>query len=314
MPKIKVNVSKTRITLLLTLLLVLSGSVAVWAFNEKSDHTVPQARNFGHSPDEVVVDVSVPAPTNPSCAAGNMTLGDAIKNKCLGGGAPGTPSGGFTNFKVFDANPASWPKPDGVTKFMVELWGAGGGGYGSGGVCTGGGGGGYGREIFTVAAAAATYNLHVGAGGKSSSSIESNDLATNGEDSTITVGSRTIRAEGGDIPVIKEGVQFGGRGGYSDALFSLRGGNGHVAIYGTPFAFSSGGTSMAPFTQGGSGALGGEGAFSYGGPIAGITKSSTSTAVYAAEVPGGGGSCGYDNSQTPAFRQPGADGRIVIWW
>lgn len=322
MPKMEVNVPKRWAYAVLILALFGSGLFAVWAYNANyptAGKPVGDVVKVGHSPDEIEVDLGG---AGTGTCEGKRTLQYAIANKCLGAGTTTqTTSGGFTNMVIFELlGTQPWTKPQGVTKFMVEVWGGGGGG-GGGAVspipCVGGGGGGYGREIFTVPADAATYNLYVGAGGKSGYRESSNSalLATNGEDSTITVGSRTIRAEGGDAPTTGNiRVPFGGRGGAGVAQFSLRGGNGRAVIGDTAWDIGSGVFLPVAFTQGGSGALGGEGAISYGGSTSAFEMSGYGTPVYAAEVPGGGGACGYDSSQTPVFRQLGADGRIVIWW
>lgn len=88
----------------------------------------------------------------------------------LSGGSSGG-SLSNTNFQVFDAT-GIFTVPAGVTKIMVECWGAGGGGseytywLGSGNytVYIGGGGGGYGKSIFSVSAGA-NYLVTVGTGG-----------------------------------------------------------------------------------------------------------------------------------------------------
>lgn len=72
----------------------------------------------------------------------------------------------FTNYQVFSTTGvSSWMVPDGVTKVMVECWGAGGGT--STGACAGAGG--YGKSIFTVVSAT-SYLITVGAGGNASGS------------------------------------------------------------------------------------------------------------------------------------------------
>ena len=322
----KIEVSKTRVTILMTVLLLLLGSVAVWAYNANYPTAAKPvgdvATKVGHSPDEIEVDLGADATKDFSCT-GKITLYDAVRNKCLGGGTTGGTGGttgttGFTNMQIFDTSGLkTWTKPEGVTKFMVELWGAGGGGGGGSTIeipCVAGGGGGYGKQIFSnVPAAATTYTLNVGAGGKSGYRVSSDAsfLATNGGDTTITVGTSTISARGGKAPDQSTTIiPFGGRGGDSDATFSVRGGNGLsvvYAIYGDPQV------KIRPYAQGGNGALGGEGALSYG-RTHDIDSTGYGVPVYNAEAPGGGGACGYDAVQTNHFVHGGANGRIVIWW
>jgi len=69
---------------------------------------------------------------------------------------------GFSNTVIFQNSGAfNWTVPIGVTKVMVEVWGAGGGG-GNGG--RGGSGGGYGKQVFTVVSGD-VYSVTIGLGG-----------------------------------------------------------------------------------------------------------------------------------------------------
>lgn len=80
----------------------------------------------------------------------------------------------FPNFAAYQYSFGSvyqcWTIPAGVTKFAIELWGAGTGGNkystsGSYGDCRGGQAGGYARRIYAVASGATTVTLTVGKGG-----------------------------------------------------------------------------------------------------------------------------------------------------
>ncbi len=70
------------------------------------------------------------------------------------------------NFQVFDAS-GTWTVPSGITKILVEVWGAGGGGGAAGSPAwggTGGGGGAYGKGIFSVTPGA-SFTVTVSTGG-----------------------------------------------------------------------------------------------------------------------------------------------------
>jgi len=149
---------------------------------------------------------------------------------------------GFSNMQVFSSSGTfSWTCPVGVTKIMVEVWGAGGGG----GNNAGGGGGGYGKETVSVIPNT-TYTIIVGAGGSVGSA------GTTG--GTTSFGS-LILASGG-----AGGNQAGGGalGGTSSAVFNINGGFG--------LSTSSAGTD---FISGGSGANGGAGGYGGCSPKAG---------------------------------------------
>ena len=158
---------------------------------------------------------------------------------------------GFSNMQVFSsAGTFTWTCPIGVTKIMVEVWGAGGGGGPNGG----GGGGGYGKEIVSVIPNT-TYTIIVGAGG-----AWGTIGTTGGTGGTTSFGS-LISATGG----------MGGNtgnyalGGTSTANFNLSGG----------WALRNS-QANAEFITGGSGANGGAGGFGGCYPQAGT-------------APGGGG-------------------------
>ena len=92
---------------------------------------------------------------------------------------------GFSNFHVFDsAGTFMWIPPTGVTKIMVEAWGAGGGG-GSGNSYIGGCGGSYGKGIYYVSKGF-SYSITVGAGGLGSL-ITNNSGGNTSFDTIMTV-------------------------------------------------------------------------------------------------------------------------------
>src|SRR5574343_410893 len=192
----------------------------------------------------------------------------------------------FSNMEVY-SNPGtfSFTIPSGITKIMIEVWGAGGGGGNSSvsvvGTMTSGSGGGYGKEIFSVTPGT-TYSIVVGAGG--------------------TTG--------------------GGNGGNSSfgSLISATGGQGGLNL-GSSFFLPNGGTSTAAFNITGQagvlgyssnsqGAVGGGSFGSFGGRAGynGVTAGPGNS-------PGGGGASG--SGFSTATYTPGAiggNGRVVIWY
>jgi hypothetical protein len=90
-----------------------------------------------------------------------------------------------TSFQVFDAS-GTFTVPAGITKIMVECWGAGGGAGSISGFARGGDGG-YGKSIFTVIPGS-SYPVSIGLGGLGAggaSSFGSNLIVSNGGDYAI---------------------------------------------------------------------------------------------------------------------------------
>jgi hypothetical protein len=87
-----------------------------------------------------------------------------------------------TNYQIFDVN-GTFTVPSGITKIMVECWGAGGGAAQQGGIARGGDGG-YGKSIFTVSPGA-TFPVVIGQGGLGgggASSFGTTMIVSNGGD------------------------------------------------------------------------------------------------------------------------------------
>jgi hypothetical protein len=173
------------------------------------------------------------------------------------GGAGGL---AFSNMQVF-ATPGtySWTCPVGVTKIIVEVWGAGGGGRYTG---TGGGGGGYGKSILNVNSGN-SYNIIVGAGGAGAPGLN-----TNGSPGGNSSFNNQITSTGGSGGVFTEPAQ----GGSSNATFTVAGEPGLGGSFGL---------------QGGKGGMGGNGG-----------QGSSSNGGRGGSFPGGGGG-GCGNSLWP---------------
>ena len=208
-----------------------------------------------------------------SDAAGNASWQSA---SVAGGGA-------FSNMQVYNtAGTFTFTAPAGVTKIMVECWGAGGGGAGTNsGNSGGGGGGGYGKQILTVVPGN-NYSVIVGAGGSGGAAG-----VTGGNGGTSSFGTGPlISATGGSGGAAPTGI--GGAGGTSSATINISGENGRYGLANTGLAY--GGASA----QGGFGGLGGVNAAGGVGVAPG----------------GGGGGAGYAVGAYAGGA--GAVGRIII--
>jgi hypothetical protein len=211
--------------------------------------------------------------------------------------------GGFSNFQVFNSS-GTFTVPAGVTKVMVELWGAGGGGGGGGSSDTastyggnggGGGGGGYVKDILNVSSGQ-SISVIVGNGGNGGPGGSGNlnypfHYGFSGADGGNT-SFDTMTAEGGDGG---DGGNAGTHNGNGNGGSGGAGGNapGIIGIAGQ-FGFDA---KYSGF--GGSSANGG-----FGGNPSGN------------KTPGGGGSGGigqfggvYGHAGTD-----GGNGRVIVWW
>jgi hypothetical protein len=198
----------------------------------------------------------------------------------------------FENMATFRSpGTGSWVVPAGVTKIMVEVWGAGGGGSAYGG----GGGGAYMYGYFTVTPGQ-TISYNIGDGGAGDL-----DEGVNGQLSSVTVGgTASLIASGGNGSLLFGSVLQPTHGG----SFNASGTSNYFGRQGQPGAGSvytymqSGSTT---FLQNIAGGKGGNAANSEntGGPGATLLYNlSTSTIMRSKEgnfgrQPGGGGNGGY---------------------
>jgi hypothetical protein len=145
--------------------------------------------------------VNNPGPSYPLDVAGDINTTGALRvNGSAGTGGQVLRSNGngtmawddmcqYNNFVTLRSlSSTTWTVPAGVTKILVELWGAGGGGN----VLAGGGAGGYVKAHFTVNPGD-VINYLTGDGGTAAVSA----TASNGSNSVCTVGTVTITAGGG---------------------------------------------------------------------------------------------------------------------
>lgn len=216
----------------------------------------------------------------------------------------------FRNVVTYTAN-NTFTVPSGTTRIMVECWGGGGGATPK----KGGGSGGFIRGFFTVSSLQ-IIEIVVGSGGPGGAA---GGNATTGGNSTATVGSITITANGGVGSTTSANglVGSGGTGGgFSVSPSSFRNyigvagnaGTGTTIKYITNFDGSNwketyyGNGGSAPEWPGLTGGLGDFQINGAGGYLEGITGTS-------AVRPGGGG------GSNSAFLNPaGAAGMVRIWY
>lgn len=195
-----------------------------------------------------------------------------------------TTNGGYTNFQVFN-NDGTFTVPAGVTRIMVEVWGAGGGGGSSTSwSAAGGGAGGYGKDIFTVVPGT-NYNVNIGAAGVANGG---NLAGSDGGNSNL---GGLISATGGNGGSGGVGAT-GGAGGASTAAINVSGVTGGVGYNGIS-------------------AHGGHGGGAGGGGGSGGAGGATGADAGNGRAPGGGGGGGASGGSVAGN---GGKGRVIVWW
>ena len=210
----------------------------------------------------------------------------------------GSSGGSFSTVQAWGtAGTYLWTVPPGVTKIVVEAWGAGGGGGAgsSSDFAPGGGGGGYGKEI-AVVTPGNTLTVTVGAGG--SGGVYTCGNGGNGGSTGVTgMGSpANIGATGGlgGLGCRSNNCDGNGAGGNSTATISMDGQSGKCG-YATGHA------------EGGNAGNGGAGGVP-GRNGSGVCVRGPGIA------PGGGGSGSYGAWGLPLGLNDGAAGRVIIYY
>ncbi len=126
----------------------------------------------------------------------------------------------FVSFFLTGGN--TWTVPAGVTKILVEVWGAGGGGN----ELAGGGGGGYIKAHFTVTPAL-VINYSIGTGGAGTVSVS----ALTGGHSSVTVNGENIQGLGGQGALYLSATN--GQGG-TGGSWSIIGATNYIGKRGSP--------------------------------------------------------------------------------
>ena len=214
-------------------------------------------------------------------------------------------NGGFSHYQVFDASD-TFRVPQGVTRIMVELWGAGGGGGGggggsinasNGGTGGGGGGGGYIKDLLNV---------------------------NSGEAIAVIIGHRGLGGIGGNAG----GLSFPGGPGSSGSTGNSTSFKNSIVNGGSGGNGGTGGSATAGINgQGGNGGSGGNapgnlgivGQFGYPGQYGGMGGNAGGGGGFGGN-PGGdkrAGGAGSGGVGQPGNGNPGTeggDGRVIVWW
>jgi len=227
-------------------------------------------------------------PPGPAAPARSPELAAAV--------ASGTPApGGVNGLQEFRAS-SSWTAPPGVTRVLIEAWGAGGGGGGGSQSGTGGGGGGGGayQRGIVVVTPGTTYDVVLGVGGSSG-------IGGPGGDGSV---SQFRQSAPGTVLLMARGGR-GGRPGPDD---------------GTPGAGSPGGQGDPSYgiaRDGVNGALGSPckpAALTPGtclGPGRGGTGGSPGRGTVDPPDSAGSGGAGGDGGRSGA---EGAPGYVILFW
>lgn len=211
----------------------------------------------------------------------------------------GTQLIGFSHFQVFNSS-GTFTVPAGVTKVMIELWGAGGGGAGGGGGSPtliaygdtggGGGGGGYVKDITVV---------------------------TPGDVITVVIGNGGNHGLGGIGGGVGANGTDGGNGGNS-SFGTIIAGGGDGGIGGLGFANSYPNAGAGGAGGNAPGLLGIVGQFGHRGDDSGFGGSSPNGGFGGNpggnKTPGGGGSGGVGGVSSGNPGTSGGNGRVVVWW
>lgn len=209
---------------------------------------------------------------------------------------------------------ATWTVPAGITKILVEVWGAGGGGC----VLAGGGAGGYIKAHFTVTPGSVV-NYTTGDGGAGALAV----TATNGTNSVCTVGSSvTITATGGQGALYLAatngqggtGGSFSVTGGFINYM-GLAGGSGKSQERSffpynatTYYESGKGGRGGDAPNHPDSGGAGQSYLYNTTGSVLIFRNGNPSSGL----LPGGGGASGVQYSTTTIGGGSGADGVIIV--
>jgi hypothetical protein len=218
----------------------------------------------------------------------------------------------YKNFVMLEIGSGNWQVPAGVTKILVELWGAGGGGN----VHGGGGGGAYAKALYDVVA---FQNLSYTVGDGGAGALNAN--ATVGGTTSVTYGGTSVFANGGSgASYNNANYGFAGSGGVATTnvggfTFMSEHGKG-----GTPFSVSYHQFNSTTFYQTGHGGNGGDSGNSIntGGIGTFYVGNSGTNGVVSnhfgglAVVPGGGGHGSYSFGGNTNAGGTGARGKIII--
>lgn len=225
-------------------------------------------------------------------ASGTITLGASGETFAVASGVSTTGFGGLASVQYFTSS-GTWTKPTGVTKVMVEVLGAGGGGSrhdSNAALVNAGGAGGYAKKLLDVSSVTSS-TITIGTGGTGA--------ATQGVGSA---GGASSWADGVNTNVVGNGGEGGTNASYPTLGTSGAGGTatgGDFNFTGMNGSIWSGNSGAVGTPQGGSTFYGFGGWQHYG-----YRAASNSDGIGY----GSGGSGGY----TPSAAGNGADGLVIV--
>jgi hypothetical protein len=221
---------------------------------------------------------------------------------------------GYNNFvTLVSISSSTWTVPAGVTRILIEAWGAGGGGN----ILAGGGGGSYIKAHFTVNPGdVVNYSTGDGGGGAVSAT------ATGGTSTVCIVGSATITAGGGSGALFLSATN--GQGGVGGGFSTSAGFNNYRGLVGgsgksterSYYQFNA--TTFYESGKAGRGGNAPENPDSGGDGQTYVYNTTGSTLVFrngnssTGKLPGGGGASGLQYGTTTIGGGNGADGIIII--
>jgi hypothetical protein len=233
-----------------------------------------------------------PGPRGASSPAGPVAAGPVPAAQTATSALPSGTVGGLREYLTS----GTWTAPAGVTRVLVEAWGAGGaGGPGSPGMQGGGGGGGAGayQRVVLPVVPGTTYDLIVGDGGQPDPSGGGDGRDTQIRDVTTGTVMLSVRAGQGGRPGRPDGAPgSGGAGGRAEPVLGVGrdGGGGRTGETCRPAPLSPS-TCLGP----GRGGLGGE-----------VVRGSV------APPPGGG--AGGTGGNAGSAGLPGGPGYVILLW
>lgn len=252
---------------------------------------------------------SIPLRITPGAGEGKVLTSNADGNARWADNTGGSGGGIPGNMEVFSTSGnINWTVPNGVSKVMIEAWGAGGGGarsYTSEGLLysgQGGGGGAYTKKIIKVEPDK-KFNLTIGKGGRGSKSRNLFSIDPGGDGGGTTVeydGAIVIMSGGGkgggDSNSLDPKTGLGGQGfDYAGNELIL---NGQKGEYASMQTYDSNGR-IGSYTPGIGGDAGGFGGYDGGGDL---------------KMPGGGGKGGGGGDPDLKVGFAGADGMVILYW
>ncbi len=230
-----------------------------------------------------------------------------------------SPGEEYKNFVCFNLGSGTWNVPEGVTKILIEAWGAGGGGSAYGG----GAGGGYVRSWISVTPGTPiTYTVGAGGargsgsgasangqpGGNTTVSIVGGDRIAYGGDGATTTSNHlffSVHIGGSYYGGNNQSIGFAGESGYQNDISYIEKSPG---VFLQTIRGGKGGDGANTFNTGGRG--------SFANLISASSSEGLNSGPSTGRIPGGGGGGGIATNSTGVFwdGSNGGNGRVIIWY